>query len=243
MHNAHVCVSYSLPRHSLASLRNSANRTGVSERRRLRNNTSRSPADTAPCLPPPEACRKLQPEIGVHYSSKSADDDGLISYSGAKYAPYLRGAIRKGLHLRQPSAGLFSKEVTQDGDASPWHYLPPGAEIRQSTYCFGKMERICGNGVLTRTSSARSGSLRLVPRRSKRRSRLRNWCLVPASNYTCLWKLAALIEQRKFFVEACRLLTLVGYEGGVWCEMITNIMRKGVSTNGAKSPSSILCNR
>ncbi|KAK1828873.1 cytochrome P450 [Podospora conica] len=99
-------------------------------------------------LTTPSSYRKVQSEIDAFFSSppsSSSSAPSIISFSDAKRnLPYTQAVIREALRLWPPSAGLFSKQVPEQGDTLHGYYLPAGTEVGQSMMGVGRQERIFG---------------------------------------------------------------------------------------------------
>lgn len=98
-------------------------------------------------LTTPSSYRKVQSEIDAFFASQSApSSSSIISFSAAKtHLPYTQAVIREALRLWPPSAGLFSKQVPEQGDTLHGYYLPKGTEVGQSMMGVGRQERIFGS--------------------------------------------------------------------------------------------------
>ncbi|KAK0644013.1 cytochrome P450 [Cercophora newfieldiana] len=95
-------------------------------------------------LTTPEAYRKAQAEADAFYATRAADSDSVISYADAKTLPYVQAVIREAFRLWPPSAGLFTKQVPDEGDTIHGYYLPRGTEVGQSAVGIGRQPRIWG---------------------------------------------------------------------------------------------------
>ncbi len=151
-------------------------------------------------LSTPEAYRKLQAEIDAYYSDKLRHDtnaERIISYSDAKSLSYLQAAMREGLRLWPPSAGLFTREVPKDGDTIHGYYLPPGTEIGQCLYGIGRSQSLWGpDADIFRPERW----LEADPDRLQE-MKTANDLVFSSGKYLCLGKPIALMEMSKFFVE------------------------------------------
>ncbi|KAK0631284.1 cytochrome P450 [Immersiella caudata] len=100
-------------------------------------------------LTTPSTYRKAQDEVDAFYSGKPApfnpDTDPIVSYADAKTLPYIQAVIREAFRIWPPSAGLFSKQVPDEGDTIHGYYLPKGTEVGQSMVGIGRQPRIWGD--------------------------------------------------------------------------------------------------
>ena len=151
-------------------------------------------------LTAPETYRKLQAEIDAAYPEKASGDTEnaeVISYSDAKTLPYLQAALREGMRLWPPPAGLFSKEVPKAGDTVHGYYLPPGTEIGQSMYGIGRLPSLWGSDAEIfrpeRWLEASPEKLQEMQTASD--------LVFSAGKYLCLGKPVAIMEMSKLFVE------------------------------------------
>ena len=153
-------------------------------------------------LTTPEAYRKLQAEIDAYYAERAAhgaDPNSVISYAHSKSLLYLQGAIREGMRLWPPSAGLFSRDVPKAGDTIHGYYLPPGTEIGQSMYGIGRRRDLWGEDADVFRPE------RWLEANPEKLREMHAACDLNFSSgkYVCLGRSIALMEISKFFVEVC----------------------------------------
>ncbi|KAM7185862.1 Cytochrome P450 [Naviculisporaceae sp. PSN 640] len=167
-------------------------------------------------LTTPSAYRKLQAEIDAYYSTHSEE---IVPYSAFKASsdptessfPYLLAVLREALRLWPPSAGLFSKQVPNNGgDTLHGLYLPPGTEIGQCMMGMGRYPDVFGTDE-DDVNSFRPERWMEAAEMDKHDGGNRYERMVGAAElvfstgkYVCLGKHIALMELGKFFVEVLR---------------------------------------
>lgn len=143
----------------------------------------------------PIAYQKLQREI----------DDGIkegrisrpVTDAEARQLPYLQAAVKEGLRIKAPAAGLLFKSVPPEGDMINGMFIPGGTQIGTSPFGVYHSEGIFGEdaavyrperwlGPDTERIAAMSNTVDLV---------------FSVGKYQCLGKPVALMEINKVFVE------------------------------------------
>lgn len=153
-------------------------------------------------LTTPSAYRKLQAEIdGFFADKKSANDsDSVISYADAKTLPYVQAVIREAMRLWPPSAGLFSKQVPDDGDTVHGFFLPPGTEVGQCVMGCGRDPRLWGADAHVFRPER---WFEVGPERFEEMQAAVD-LIFSSGKYVCLGKQVAYMELMKLFVEVFR---------------------------------------
>jgi len=155
-------------------------------------------------LTTPNSYRKAQAEVDAYYDSKEAKNDpnSILTYADAKSLPYIQACIREALRLWPPSAGLFTKQVPDNGgDTVHGYYLPPGTELGQCVMGVGRYPPLFGN---TEDASIFRPERWFEADPQKLEQMASAVDLVfSTAKYVCLGKPIALMEMAKFFVEVC----------------------------------------
>jgi cytochrome P450 len=151
-------------------------------------------------LTTPSSYRKLQSEVDDFFSSESSPASHIIPFSAAKTnLPYTQAVLREALRLWPPSAGLFSKQVPEQGDYLHGYYLPKGTEVGQSMMGIGRQERIFGGDAEIfrpeRWIEASSDAERFEEMQAAVE------LVFSTGKYVCLGKQIAWMELVKWFVE------------------------------------------
>lgn len=156
-------------------------------------------------LTTPPSYQKAQAEIDAYYTSRpnlQTDPTSIIPYTDAKSLPYIQACIREALRLWPPAAGLFTKQVPDNGgDTLHGYYLPPGTEIGQSMMGVGRDPTLFG---VTEDAQIFRPE-RWFEAEPQRFEHMVSAVELVFSNakYVCQGKPIALMELAKFFVEVC----------------------------------------
>jgi cytochrome P450 len=143
----------------------------------------------------PVAYRKLQAEIDE--GIKSGKISSPITDTEARQLPYLQAAIKEGLRIKAPAAGLLLKTVPPEGDVINGMFIPGGTHIGTSPFGVYHSKKIFGEDANlflperwleadAEQVATMSGVVDLV---------------FSSGKYQCLGKPVAFMELNKTFVE------------------------------------------
>ncbi|KAH7303982.1 cytochrome P450 [Stachybotrys elegans] len=146
----------------------------------------------------PVSYKKLQEEID--HAIQEGKISSPVTDSEARQLPYLQAAIKEGLRIKAPAAGLLSKTVPPEGDVINGMFIPGGTQIGTSPFGVYHSKTIFGPDA---SLFVPERWLRVNTERAATMSSVVD-LVFSSGKYQCLGKPVAFMELNKIFVELMR---------------------------------------